>query len=40
MDMFEYEKPVIEIIDLQPIDKMMNDWDDEEDEWGSNEDLE
>jgi hypothetical protein len=36
--MFEYEKPIVEIIDLTPADKVMGGWDDEDENWGSNED--
>lgn len=36
--MFEYEKPIVEIIDLTPADQVMGSWDDEDENWGSNED--
>jgi hypothetical protein len=36
--MFEYKKPIAEIINLQPADKMMGKWDDDESGWGDDED--
>ena len=35
--MFEYEKPIAEIINLMPADKMMSGWDDDESGWGDDE---
>lgn len=36
--MNEYEKPVAEIINLQPVEKLMtNGWNDEASNWGSND---
>lgn len=36
--MFEYEKPVAEVINLIPADQMMGEWDEDDELWGSTED--
>ena len=36
--MFVYEKPIAEIINLQPVEKMMQGWEDDKVSWGDNED--
>ena len=37
--MFKYEKPIVEIIDLMPADKIMGSWDDDTASWGDNMDM-